>query len=76
MTRIIGCTTVRDGTAERGIRSSDLTRVGTNVSGSFVLGVLLVLLIERLPPIRYARAFAGTGFLGAYVRAGLSLAAP
>ena len=26
MTRIIGCTTVRDGTAERGIRSSDLTR--------------------------------------------------
>jgi fluoride exporter len=38
----------------------------TNVSGSFVLGVLLVLLIERFPPTRYARAFAGTGFLGAY----------
>ena len=38
----------------------------TNVSGSFILGVLLVLLIERFPPTRYARAFAGTGFLGAY----------
>ena len=38
----------------------------TNVSGSFVLGVLLVVLIERFPPTRYARAFAGTGFLGAY----------
>ncbi len=38
----------------------------TNVSGSFMLGVLLVLFIERFPPSRYARAFAGTGFLGAY----------
>ncbi len=38
----------------------------TNVSGAFVLGLLLVLLIERFPPTRYARAFAGTGFLGAY----------
>ena len=38
----------------------------TNVSGSFILGVLLVQLIERFPPTRYARAFAGTGFLGAY----------
>ena len=38
----------------------------TNVSGSLVLGFLLVLLIERFPPTRYARAFAGTGFLGAY----------
>jgi fluoride exporter len=38
----------------------------TNVSGSFVLGFLLVMLIERFPPTRYARAFAGTGVLGAY----------
>ena len=38
----------------------------TNVSGSFVLGFLLVLLIERFPPTRYVRAFAGTGVLGAY----------
>jgi len=38
----------------------------TNVSGSFALGVVLVLVIERLPPTRYVRAFVGTGFLGAY----------
>jgi len=38
----------------------------TNVSGSFILGFLLVLFIERYPPSRYARAFAGTGFCGAY----------
>jgi len=38
----------------------------TNVSGSLVLGFLLVVLIERFPPSRYARAFAGTGVLGAY----------
>ncbi len=38
----------------------------TNLSGSFVLGFLLVLLLERFPPTRYARAFAGTGVLGAY----------
>jgi CrcB protein len=38
----------------------------TNMSGSFVLGILLVVLLERYPPTRYARAFAGTGFLGAY----------
>jgi CrcB protein len=38
----------------------------TNVSGSLVLAVLLALLIERYPPSLYARAFLGTGFLGAY----------
>ena len=38
----------------------------TNVSGSVVLGALLVVLVERFPPSRYARAFAGTGVLGAY----------
>ena len=38
----------------------------TNVSGSLVLGFLLALLIERYPPALYTRAFAGTGFLGAY----------
>lgn len=37
-----------------------------NVSGAFVLGTLLVLLLERFPPNRYARAFFGSGFLGAY----------
>jgi CrcB protein len=37
-----------------------------NVSGCFVLGVLLTLIIERWPPTRYARPFAAIGFLGAY----------
>lgn len=38
----------------------------TNVSGSLVLGFLLVLIIERFPPSRYLRPFFATGFLGAY----------
>jgi CrcB protein len=38
----------------------------TNVSGSLVLGFLLVLLVERYPSDRYVRPFAATGFLGAY----------
>jgi CrcB protein len=37
-----------------------------NVSGCFVLGVLLTLILERWPPSRYVRAFAVIGFLGAY----------
>jgi fluoride exporter len=37
-----------------------------NVSGSFVLGFLLTLIIERWPPGRYLRPFAAIGFLGAY----------
>ena len=39
---------------------------GANVSGSLLLGFLLALLLERYPPATYARAFAGTGFCGAY----------
>ena len=38
----------------------------TNVSGSFALGFLLVLLIHRFPPTRYLRPFFATGFLGAF----------
>jgi CrcB protein len=38
----------------------------TNVSGSFALGVVLAVLLERYPPSHYARAFIATGFLGAY----------
>jgi CrcB protein len=38
----------------------------TNISGSFVLGFILVLVIERFPPTRYLRPFFATGFLGAY----------
>ena len=38
----------------------------TNVSGSFLLGFLLVLLVERYPPTLYLRPFVATGFIGAY----------
>jgi len=38
----------------------------TNVSGSFVLGVVMALILERFPPTRYLRPFIATGFLGAY----------
>lgn len=38
----------------------------TNVSGSFALGLALVLILERFPPNRYLRPFVATGFLGAY----------
>lgn len=38
----------------------------TNVSGSFALGFILILVIERFPPTRYLRPFIATGFLGAF----------
>jgi CrcB protein len=38
----------------------------TNVTGSFALGLVLALVIERFPPTRYLRPFVATGFLGAY----------
>ena len=37
-----------------------------NLSGSFVLGFLLVVLLERLPAARNTRLFLATGILGAY----------
>ena len=37
-----------------------------NVTGSFALGLLIVLLLERFPPTRYVRPLLGTGFLGGY----------
>ena len=37
-----------------------------SVSGSLALGFLLVVIVRRYPPDRYARPFLGTGFLGAY----------
>jgi fluoride exporter len=38
----------------------------TNVAGSFLLGVLLVVLLERLRPHPYMRPFLATGVLGAF----------
>ena len=38
----------------------------TNVSGSFVLGVVVVVVARRFPSDRYLRPFVATGFLGAY----------
>jgi CrcB protein len=38
----------------------------TNVSGSFALGAVLALVLQRFPPTRYLRPFLATGFLGAY----------
>jgi fluoride exporter len=38
----------------------------TNISGSFALGLILALVLERFPPTRYLRPFMATGFLGAY----------
>lgn len=37
-----------------------------NVSGAYLLGVLVVLLAQALPPTRYVRPFLGTGLLGGY----------
>jgi CrcB protein len=38
----------------------------TNISGSFALGLILAIVLERFPPTRYLRPFIATGFLGAY----------
>jgi CrcB protein len=38
----------------------------TNMSGSFLLGLLLTTLLERFPPTRLVRPFLATGILGAF----------
>jgi CrcB protein len=38
----------------------------TNLSGSFLLAFLLIVLLERFPPTRYLRPFLATGIIGAY----------
>lgn len=42
------------------------TTLTVNLSGSFALGVLLVVLLERFRFSRYLRPFLATGVLGAY----------
>lgn len=37
-----------------------------NVGGAFALALLLVVVLEVLPPTRYVRPLLGTGFLGAF----------
>lgn len=38
----------------------------TNLSGSFALGLLLAVVVQRFPPRRYLRPFVAVGFIGAY----------
>jgi CrcB protein len=38
----------------------------TNLAGSFLLGLVLVLILERFPPSRYLRPFVATGVIGAF----------
>ncbi len=42
------------------------TTLAVNLSGAFLLALLLVLVLEVLPPTRFVRPAIGTGFLGAY----------
>ncbi|HEV2636151.1 MAG TPA: CrcB family protein [Actinocrinis sp.] len=42
------------------------TTFAINVSGSFVLALLLVFVVEIWPPTRYVRPLLGVGFCGAY----------
>ncbi|MFE5083144.1 fluoride efflux transporter FluC [Streptomyces mirabilis] len=43
-----------------------LTTFAINVSGAFLLALLLVYVLEIWPPTRYVRPFAAVGFLGAF----------
>jgi CrcB protein len=42
------------------------TTFAINVSGAFVLGVLLTFVLERWPPTQYVRPFGAIGVLGAF----------
>lgn len=42
------------------------TTFGINLGGAFLLALLLVLLLEVLPPTRFVRPAMGTGFVGAF----------
>ena len=38
----------------------------TNLTGAFVIGVFLTLILERFPPTRFPRPFFAIGFLGGF----------
>jgi fluoride exporter len=38
----------------------------TNLTGAFIIGVFLTLVLERFPPMRYPRPFFAIGFLGGF----------
>ncbi len=42
------------------------TTLAINVSGSFLLGAVLIVLLERFGPSRLPRPFIATGFIGAF----------
>ena len=35
-----------------------------NITGAFIIGLVIVLVLDRLPPTRYVRPLIGTGFCG------------
>jgi CrcB protein len=35
-----------------------------NITGAFIVGLVIVLVVDRLPPTRYIRPLIGTGFCG------------
>jgi CrcB protein len=35
-----------------------------NITGAFIIGLVVVLVLDRLPPTRYVRPLVGTGFCG------------
>lgn len=47
-------------------RTFPATTFAINVSGSFVLALMLILIMEIWPPSTYTRPFAAVGFCGAY----------
>ena len=50
----------------QGVTEFPWTTLGVNLSGSLAIGVVLVLLLERLKPLRHVRPFLVSGFVGSY----------
>ncbi|MFL6241246.1 MAG: fluoride efflux transporter CrcB [Actinomycetes bacterium] len=54
------------GRALRPVAGFPLATLAVNLSGALILGLLVVLLGERITPRHYVRQFFGTGVLGAF----------